>query len=112
MIRSIYIDTSVFGGYFDIEFAEDTELFFEKVVTENISIIISETVVEELENAPANVKNYFKSLQNNITEVPITDEVESLADKYIEANIILEKHRSDCHHIAAATIYKADVLVS
>ena len=29
MIKKVYIDTSVFGGYFDKEFEKETKLFFE-----------------------------------------------------------------------------------
>ena len=112
MIRSIYIDTSVFGGYFDDEFRPDTIPFFDKIVAEKTTIIISETVVEEIENAPVEVRDFFNSFQNNIIKVLITDEVKSLANKYIEANILTEKYRSDCYHIAAATIFNVDALVS
>ncbi len=32
MIRRIYIDTSVFGGYFDKEFEKETKPFFERIL--------------------------------------------------------------------------------
>jgi len=113
MIKSIYIDTSVFGGYFDSEFEADTKLFFDRVFLEKITIIISEIVTEELEYAPANVKECFNSIPKDIIkEVPITEEVKALANKYVAANIVSEKYIADCRHIAAATIYNADVLIS
>ena len=48
MIRNVYIDTSVFGGYFDKEFDNDTRRFFNKIFEEKITIIVSETVIDEL----------------------------------------------------------------
>ena len=62
MIRSIYIDTSVFGGYFDKEFDTDTRQFFDKLINDKITIIVSETVETELEGAPDNVKVFFASI--------------------------------------------------
>jgi predicted nucleic acid-binding protein len=113
MIRSIYIDTSVFGGYFDNEFEADTKLFFDKVFNEKITIIISDTVVKELIGAPADVKEFFKTIPKEIIrEVPITDEIKAHANKYITANVVTKKCVADCRHIAAATINNADVLVS
>ncbi len=41
-IKRIYIDTSVFGGYFDKEFSKDTIPFFEKLISENVEITVSE----------------------------------------------------------------------
>jgi len=35
-----------------------------------------------------------------------------LADSYIAENVVGKTSREDCFHIALATIYKADVLVS
>jgi ribosomal protein S19E (S16A) len=32
MIKRIYIDTSVFGGYFDKEFEKETKPFFGKII--------------------------------------------------------------------------------
>ena len=113
MIRSIYIDTSVFGGYFDEEFDKDTVKFFDKVMNDKIKIIISETVVSELEGAPDNVNNFFNSIPKEmIKEVPLTEEVKALARKYVTAKIVSEKCLPDCLHIATATINNADVVVS
>ena len=42
----------------------------------------------------------------------MNEEVVLLANKYLEEGIIGEKYRSDCQHIAIATIFNIDVLVS
>ena len=49
MITRYYIDTSVFGGYFDNEFEEATRQLFDKVSTEGIKILYSELTEDELE---------------------------------------------------------------
>ena len=113
MIRNVYIDTSVFGGYFDKEFDNDTRRFFDKIFEEKITIIVSETTFNELKNAPNNVKEFYESIPKNIIKyVNSTDEVEELANKYIEAKIVGKSSIEDCQHIAFATIFNAEVLVS
>jgi predicted nucleic acid-binding protein len=113
MNKSIYLDTSVFGGYYDDEFKVYTRQFFEKVFNENIIIMVSETVENELKNAPDKVKAFYNSIPKEILKkVDTTEEIKALANKYVKANIITEKYFSDCLHIATATINNADVLVS
>jgi len=113
MIRSIYIDTSVFGGYYDPEFDTDTQKLFDKILKEKIKVFVSETVISELKGAPDNVNGFFKLLPNDIViQLDNTDEAKTLARKYVEANVISEKYLTDCMHIAYATIYNADILVS
>jgi len=91
----------------------DTQPFFNKVINDKITIIISETVTTELENAPERVRTFFNSIPKNILKVvDNTDEIRTLANKYIEANIVTKKYLPDCEHIAAATINNADVIVS
>jgi hypothetical protein len=57
MILKYYLDTSVFGGYYDDEFQAFTKLLFEKIVDEKIRIIYSELTENELDNAPERVKS-------------------------------------------------------
>lgn len=61
MIQSVYLDTSVFGGYFDTEFSITTVQFFERILNEQIEVIISEILISELEKAPAKVRNTYNN---------------------------------------------------
>lgn len=55
MKHRIYIDTSVFGGYFDEEFEEYSKKFFSKVsVTESI-ILLSNVALDEIADASKRV---------------------------------------------------------
>jgi len=40
MIKKIYIDTSVFGGYFDSEFNEETIPFFKELISNDVEILV------------------------------------------------------------------------
>lgn len=54
----VYIDTSVFGGYYDDEFATTTKPFFEFIQTGVILPLLSETLAQELVTAPKRVRVY------------------------------------------------------
>lgn len=113
MIKRIYIDTSVFGGYFDKEFDEETKPFFERILEKRIKIIVSEILELELYRAPDFIQDFFESLPSDLIErVELTDESRELAEKYILEKVVGKTSRADCQHIALATINKADVLAS
>ena len=61
MIKRVYIDTSVFGGYFDEEFSEDTISFFDSVRNGEITLIVSDIIEAEIIGAPDFVKHLFYS---------------------------------------------------
>jgi predicted nucleic acid-binding protein len=109
----IYLDTSVFGGYFDKEFEEWTKVLFTKVFEGKFKIIYSELTDAELLNAPEPVKNLLLKIpESQIEAIEITDEAKELAAKYVDENVVGKSSTADCIHIAMATIYGADVLVS
>jgi predicted nucleic acid-binding protein len=113
MTQRFYFDTSVFGGVFDSEFEEATELLFEKVQLKQIICVYSNLSEAELFNAPKKVRDYFKGLPKNQMEiVAITEEVLRLARAYISENVVGKTSFDDCIHIALATINKVDILVS
>ncbi len=113
MIRRIYIDTSVFGGYFDKEFEKETIPFFKKVVENQITILVSDVLELEIYRAPAYIQDFFEGIPVDLLEhVELTKEVRDLAEKYITENVVGKTSFADCQHIALATIHKADVLVS
>lgn len=62
MVRKVYIDTSVVGGYFDEEFELWTKLFFKSVENGRFMLAVSEILHTELINAPQNVKNLLTSI--------------------------------------------------
>ena len=113
MITKFYVDTSVFGGYFDPEFEEATRNFFEELRYKGKYILYSELTRNELVNAPERVKEFVNSLPEEMFDyIEITDEALQLSDKYIKENVVGKASREDCLHIALATVNRADVLVS
>jgi hypothetical protein len=113
MKQRIYLDTSVVGGYFDAEFAKDTILFFESLYNGEWVILLSDQLNKELANAPDHVRGLLKTFSPAYTEyVEMNSEAEHLANKYIEAGVVGKTSLTDCQHIAIATLYRADILVS
>ena len=113
MKQRFYFDTSVFGGIYDVEFEEATLQLFERVKLGLVICVYSELTEAELINAPKRVRDYFKQLPVEHTEkVLITEDIIILARKYIEEKVVGKTSFDDCVHIAAATIVKADILVS
>jgi len=107
------LDTSVYGGYFDKEFEKWTKLLFDKIVGGNYKILYSKLTDAELLVAPERVKNLVLKIPDyNIEIVEIIEEAKELANKYVSENIVGKSSMADCIHIALATIYDADVLVS
>ena len=113
MVKKIYLDTSVFGGYFDAEFQDETKPFFDKLIRDKIKIIVSEILELELYKAPDIIIDLYESIPDElIKRVELTDEIKYLADRYILEKVVGKTSTADCRHIAVATVHKVDVLAS
>ena len=109
----LYIDTSVFGGHYDVEFAEFTIPLFERLKNGEFTLLFSSVTQDELENAPLNVRELIQDLKEEFTEfLEITDEAIELATEYITEKVVGKTSYADCLHIALATINHADYLLS
>jgi predicted nucleic acid-binding protein len=111
--QKIYIDTSVFGGYFDEEFSNQTIPLFERIKNEEFILLYSSVTQGELENAPNYVKELVNTLKVNYTEyIDLSEDAIDLANEYISEKVVGLTSYADCLHIALATINRADYLVS
>lgn len=113
MKQRIYVDTSVFGGYYDEEFAEFTIPLFKRLNDGEFILLFSSVTQDELENAPKNVRDLVTNIRTENTEyLETTDETVELATEYITEKVIEQTSFADCLHIALATINRADFLIS
>ena len=109
----VYIDISVYGGLHDEEFAEPTKALFETIKDQSSVILASQITIDELDGAPETVRDSFKTrVAGTYEEVPITAEVEELAQAYVDAEVLGEASFADALHVAAATVARADLIVS
>jgi len=84
-MKTIYVDTSVFGGKFDEEFGYWTQKFFDQVIKNNIKLLKSDVVDDELTGSPQFVQKFFNSLPGrNIQHIDLSEESILLAEQYIQ----------------------------
>jgi len=113
MKQRLYIDTSVFGGFFDEEFAEFTFPLFKRFQNREFKLLFSTITQEELSYAPEKVKDLVKSIRIESTEfIDTSEEAVDLASQYISEKVVGQTSFDDCLHIALATINRADFLLS
>ncbi|HEV2233815.1 MAG TPA: hypothetical protein VGW37_12170 [Terriglobia bacterium] len=109
----VYVDTSVFGGCFDDEFAAESVRFFDLARAGKVKILVSEVVMRELAGAPARVHEVLGSLPAGaLARVSLTREVIDLRNAYLSAGILDPESTDDATHVAAATVARADAIVS
>lgn len=108
-----YVDTPVWGGYFDNEFEEWTKPFFNQLALRGDTVIVSSITLTEIAKAPDKVKSLLENFpENQIEVISLTKEHELLAQHYLQEGALTQKFESDALHIAIATIRRVDSLIS
>ena len=109
----VYVDTSVFGGIGDEEFKEASIRFFDLVRRGKYTVLISSITLEELSGAPSSIRDFVDLLPvGSIVEITLSEEMEDLARAYFDAGVLGKRSRVDALHVAAATVTKADLILS
>jgi hypothetical protein len=109
----LYAETSVFGGCFDEEFAEDSKLLFEEIRRGRFVLVVSDVTVRELRRAPPEVRAILSAVpEPNLSRIGPRMEISNLRDEYIRANVVRSASLLDAEHIAAASVARADLIVS
>ncbi|MCK4623748.1 MAG: PIN domain-containing protein [Phycisphaerae bacterium] len=109
----VYVDTSVFGGTRDDEFADASCRFFERVKVGDFIVLVSRMILREVSRAPKKVQLVLESLDPDSVEyVEENAEIDALANAYIEAGILGQSSRDDAVHVATATMAGADLVLS
>lgn len=109
MKQRLYIDTSVFGGFFDREFSEFTWPLFKRLQTGEFKLLFSTVTQDELNSAPEKVKKLVTGLKSENAEfIEANDEVVELATQYIAEKVVGQTSFADFLYISLATINRAD----
>ena len=117
---ALYLDTSVISFALSEDISDDDRNITLKLIDEinkgRYKGSISEVVIRELGNTRDLVKRgeLFKLVENvELSDVlTVNEEVDRVADKYIEEGIIPAVYRDDALHIALASVKGLDILVS
>jgi hypothetical protein len=109
----LYIDTCVFGGYFDKEFAEDSIRLIHDLHKGKAIVLLGEPLLQEVGKANENIRRLVDEIPPDKTEyVSIDKATENLRDEYIRNGIVSKKSTFDATHVALATVNRADAIVS
>lgn len=111
----LYFDTSVPNAYLDDKNPirqEVTKDFWERL--DHYKVFVSDIVVEEIEaTGDENKKTKLLDLIKGFKKLSSKEEgIQALTEEYVTREIIPVKHIEDAVHIAIATVYSLDVLVS
>lgn len=112
----MYLETTVFNYYFDVDREGhcDTVKLFEAIGTGLHEGYASEYVMAELKRAPEPKRSDMLTLveKYGIRVIAPSLDAVHLAERYIKNGIIPNAYRFDGVHIAAASIYGLDCVVS
>ena len=113
----LYLETSVWNFYFADDAPEKKEVtrqFFEQVEKGEFEIFISDMVFREIAKASEKKQALLSDLINTCKpkELEITTEIIQLADTYLHELALPEKAVDDSRHVAVATVYEMDALIS
>jgi predicted nucleic acid-binding protein len=113
----LYLDTSVLGAVCDprpVDRLKATLRLFQRAERKELAVYISTLAIEELSAAPEEVQVKVRAVIESVRpEILIeTDESQELADYYVETAVFLERCSIDARHVAIATVYALDALVS
>ena len=109
----VYLDTSVIGGCFDLEFEEWSGVLMNDFRSDRYLAVVSNVVEKEIESAPNFVRELYAEILSLPAEVVnVDDDSLSLVEQYMERSVLSQRFMDDMLHIALATIAEVDVLVS
>ena len=108
----VYVDTSVFGGVFDPEFARASQRFFAKLDSDVFEPVVSPVVAQEIVDAPDRVRQAYREVVRGIPQVQIDAAALDLRDAYLDAGIVNRRWAADALHVAIATISGCSMIVS
>lgn len=118
MKPTLYIETSVPSFYYEIRPEPDnvarrdwTRQWWNGYI-ENYSAYTSEAVIDELENGEFPNKAEALTLMVNLPLLDISDPIADIVKTYISHHIMPNDPAGDALHLAIASFYKCDFLVT
>ena len=111
----IYLDTTIPNFVFNphtLDKQEAAKRLFEEIKAGKFESYISQVVIDEVEDAPEPKRSKMLELLKETEILSITRECEELAEEYMSKEIIPRENEEDALHIAIATYYEVDALVS
>ncbi len=112
-IPTLYLDTSVLGGYFDDEWRQPTRELWRQMEGGLWRFVSSDVTTREMVDAPEWVRDLFAQTFNDLDAlIKFDDEMAELAAAYIGQRVVTAKYEDDARHVAACTLARVDHLIS
>jgi predicted nucleic acid-binding protein len=112
-IQTLYLDTSVIGGYFDDEFKDATQELWRQMVEGRFRFLTSVVTSQEISTTPDQIRDHYEHTFNRAEMIiGLSDEMEDLAEAYLKQGVVPLKYEDDANHVAACTVARIDYLVS
>lgn len=117
-VERLYLETSVWNFLLADDAPEKqaaTREFFELLSRRSWQILISALVTEEILNTPdeSHRKRLLEAVrQRRPRTLPLTQEAQELAEKYILQGTLSRRHGVDAKHAAVAVVGRCDVILS
>jgi predicted nucleic acid-binding protein len=108
----IYVDTSVFGGCFDVEFATWSNALMDDFRAGRFRLVVSDVTAAEVALAPKLIRDLFLEFLVAGESLSVTTDALDLLSVYERRGVLGPRFRNDMLHIAVATVAEVDVLVS
>ena len=109
---TLYLDTSVIGGYYDTEFMADTRILWRLKEAGRFRFVSSVLVDQEIAGAPLRVRELMRATFAPADLLPMTTEALELAGHYLVQKVVPPDYTDDARHVAVATCAGVSLLVS
>ncbi len=109
---SLYLDTSVIGGYFDVDFMADTRALWRQMEAGRFRFVSSVLVDQEISRAPESMRRLMRETFAPADVLPMTAEALELAGHYLANKVVPPDSTDDARHAALCSVSRFDYLVS
>jgi predicted nucleic acid-binding protein len=112
---TLYLDTSIPNFLFAEDAQEKqkfTQMFFQNYKSGYYELYISGVVLREIEKSTLQLRSRLLEVIQGIEVLPVNHECETLAQTYISQRALPSSSIEDARHVAVATVYNLDAVVS
>jgi len=113
--EKIYLDTTILSAYFDERTPERQRLtirFWEERIPD-FEVFTSIIAMNEINDTPdRDRRSKLKKLARGLSVLPLTDEADDLAQRYVIKGVFAEKFISDATHVSIAVVNRIGYLIS
>ena len=109
----IYLDTTIISALFDKRTPErmfQTQQFWKQI--NEYDVYISDLVIDEIKGASQPLQDLMMEKVSEFSILPITADVEHLADMYLKSEIFPDKYSDDALHTAVTSANNIGILLS